>query len=134
MRTLEELVARAIDHVCAMTGDLKSYSDFLTYLVDTVLPPLHAVIAAGHAATFALPHACARPGSFKQLVLIAPTWRGPLPTMMNGRRPLFDDLCRLVDLPVIGPLLYGLNVNRFVIRYMAAGVCPQHPRRDVAGW
>ena len=66
MRTLEELVARAIDHVCAMTGDLKSYSDFLTYLVDTVLPPLHAVIAAGHAATFALPHACARPGSFKR--------------------------------------------------------------------
>ena len=91
------------------------YSDFLTYLVDTVLPPLHAVIAAGHAATFALLHACARPGSFKRLVLIAPTWRGPLPTMMNG------DLCRIVDLPVIGPLLYGLNVNRFVIRYMAAG-------------
>jgi pimeloyl-ACP methyl ester carboxylesterase len=97
------------------------YSDFLTYLVDTVLPPLHAVIAAGHAATFALLHACARPGSFKRLVLIAPTWRGPLPTMMNGRRPFFDDLCRIVDLPVIGPLLYGLNVNRFVIRYMAAG-------------
>jgi pimeloyl-ACP methyl ester carboxylesterase len=97
------------------------YSDFLTYLVDTVLPPLHAVIAAGHAATFALLHACARPGSFKRLVLIAPTWRGPLPTMMNGRRPLFDRICRIVDLPVIGPLLYGLNVNRFVIRYMAAG-------------
>ena len=97
------------------------YSDFLTYLVGTVLPPLHAVIAAGHAATFALLQACAHPGSFKRLILIAPTWRGPLPTMMNGRRPLFDRICRLVDLPVIGRLLYRLNVSRIVVRYMAAG-------------
>ena len=97
------------------------YSDFLSYLIGTVLPPVHAVIAAGHAATFALLHACAHPGSFKQLVLVAPTWRGPLPTMMDGRRPLFDRICRLVDLPIIGPLLYRLNVNRLVVRYMAAG-------------
>jgi pimeloyl-ACP methyl ester carboxylesterase len=41
--------------------------------------------------------------------------------MMNGRRPIFDRICRAIDLPVVGPLLYGLNVNRFVIRYMAAG-------------
>ena len=27
----------------------------------------------------------------------------------------------LVDLPIIGPLFYRLNVNRLVIRYMAAG-------------
>jgi len=30
------------------------YSDFLSYLTGTVLPPVHAVIAAGHAATFAI--------------------------------------------------------------------------------
>jgi hypothetical protein len=42
------------------------YSDFLSYLTSTVLPPVHAVIAAGHAATFALLHACAHPGSFKR--------------------------------------------------------------------
>jgi pimeloyl-ACP methyl ester carboxylesterase len=99
----------------------KIYSDFLSYLIGTALPPLHAVIAAGHAATFALLHACAHPGSFNKLVLIAPTWRGPLPTMMNGHRPWFDCIDRLVDLPIIGPLLYRLNVNRLVIRYMAAG-------------
>ena len=46
----------------------------------------------------------------KRLVLIAPTWRGPLPTMMDGQWPLFDRICQLVDLPVIGPLLYRLNV------------------------
>jgi pimeloyl-ACP methyl ester carboxylesterase len=97
------------------------YSDFLSYLTGSILPPVHGVVAAGHAATFALLHACTHPGSFKRLVLIAPTWRGPLPTMMNGQRPLFDRICWLVDLPVIGPLLYRLNVNRLVVRYMAAG-------------
>src|SRR6516164_11340313 len=95
------------------------YSDFLCYLTDTVLPPVHAVIAAGRAATFALLHACTHPGIFKRLVLIAPTWRGPLPSMMDGRRPLFDRICRLVDLPIIGPVLYRLNVNRLVVRHAA---------------
>jgi len=93
-------------------GRPEIYSDFLGYLIGTILPPVHAVIAAGHAATFALLHACTNPGIFKRLVLIAPTWRGPLPTMMDGQRPLFDRICRLVDLPIIGPLLYRLNVNR----------------------
>ena len=41
--------------------------------------------------------------------------------MMNGHRPLFDRICRMIDRPVVGPLLYKLNVNRLVIRYMAAG-------------
>ena len=41
--------------------------------------------------------------------------------MMNGRRPFFNRLCKLVDLPVLGFLLYQLNVNRVVVRYMAAG-------------
>ena len=99
----------------------KIYSDFLSYLTGSILPPVHAVIAAGHAATFALLHSCTHPGIFKRLVLIAPTWRGPLPTIMDGQRQLFDRICQLVDLPIIGPLLYRLNVNRLVIRYMAAG-------------
>jgi pimeloyl-ACP methyl ester carboxylesterase len=99
----------------------KLYSDFLSYLTGSILPPVHAVIAAGHAATFALLHSCTHPGIFKRLVLIAPTWRGPLPTIMDGQRQLFDRICQLVDLPIIGPLLYRLNVNRLVVRYMAAG-------------
>ena len=82
---------------------------------------LRAVVAAGHAATYALAHARAFPSSLGRLVLVAPTWCGPLPTMMNGHRPLFDRICRLVDRPVVGPLIYGLNVNRPVIRHMAAG-------------
>ena len=41
--------------------------------------------------------------------------------MMNGNRPFFDRLCRIVDLPILGPLLYRLNVNTFMVRRMAAG-------------
>jgi pimeloyl-ACP methyl ester carboxylesterase len=98
-----------------------AYAAFLEYLLEAVARYPHAVIAAGHAATYALAHACARPGSFGRLVLMAPTWRGPLPTMMNRRRPFFNRICKLVDLPVVGSLLYKLNVNRVVVRYMAAG-------------
>jgi pimeloyl-ACP methyl ester carboxylesterase len=105
----------------AVDWDPGAYAAFLGYLLEAVARYPHAVIAAGHAATYALAHACARPGSFGRLVLMAPTWRGPLPTMMNGRRPFFNRICKLVDLPVVGPLLYKLNVNRVVVRYMAAG-------------
>jgi pimeloyl-ACP methyl ester carboxylesterase len=98
-----------------------TYEAFLAFILAEVTPAPHAVIAAGHAATYALAHACACPGSFARLVLLAPTWRGPLPTMMNGRRPFMDRLRRAVDLPVLGPILYSLNVNRIVIRHMAAG-------------
>jgi hypothetical protein len=40
---------------------------------------------------------------------------------MGGQRPFFEWLCRLVDLPVVGPMLYRLNVNRLVLRHMAVG-------------
>jgi pimeloyl-ACP methyl ester carboxylesterase len=97
------------------------YLDFLNYLIGTILPAPRFVIAAGHAASFALLHVCAHPGSLQRLVLIAPTWRGPLPTIMNGERPWFDQICQIVDLPVVGPLFYRLNVNRLIVRYMTAG-------------
>src|ERR1700704_577358 len=101
----------------AMDWRPAAYASFLQYVLEAVAPSPHAVIAAGHAATYALAHACARPSSMGRLVLVAPTWRGPLPTMMNGRRPFFNRLCKLVDLPVLGHLLYKLIVNRVVVRY-----------------
>ena len=99
----------------------RHYSDFLNTLIGEALPPLHAVIAAGHGASYALACAAAAPPSISRLVLLSPTWRGPLPTMMNGPRPWFDRVCRAVDHPLFGPLLYKLNVSRPVIRFMAAG-------------
>ena len=68
-----------------------------------------------------LAQAAAVSGSMGRLCLIAPTWRGPLPTMMGKRHPAFARIVRAVDNPVLGPLLYRLNVNRFVVRMMARG-------------
>jgi pimeloyl-ACP methyl ester carboxylesterase len=55
------------------------------------------------------------------LCLIAPTWRGPLPTMMGGRRRLGELIARVGDLPVLGQILYRLNVNPPMVRMMARG-------------
>ncbi|HEY6257318.1 MAG TPA: alpha/beta hydrolase [Xanthobacteraceae bacterium] len=81
----------------------------------------HAVIAAGHGAAYVLHHAVRHPGFTDQVALIAPTWRGPLPTMMGGDRPLFAKIRRAVEWPGLGPLLYRLNVSSFVVRRMVSG-------------
>jgi hypothetical protein len=41
--------------------------------------------------------------------------------MMDGHRPFLDRLCHLVDRPILGPLIYWLNVNPLVVRRMVAG-------------
>jgi pimeloyl-ACP methyl ester carboxylesterase len=94
---------------------------FLDWLLTEIVSPPHAVVAAGHAATYALYQAAHRLGAIARLVLIAPTWRGPLPTMMNGPRPWFARLRKAIDHPVVGPLLYRLNVSSFVVKKMARG-------------
>jgi pimeloyl-ACP methyl ester carboxylesterase len=98
-----------------------AYAAFLAFVLNSVMPHPHAIIAAGHAATYVLTHAASAPGLTARLVLVAPTWRGPLPTMAGGHRPFFDRLCRLVDRATVGPLIYRLNVNPFVVRRMGAG-------------
>jgi len=99
----------------------EAYAAFLAFILSSVVAHPHAIIAAGHAATYVLAHAADASPPKPRLVLIAPTWRGPLPTMLGGHRPFFDRLCRFVDRPVLGPLVYRLNVNRFAVRYMGAG-------------
>ncbi|MBV8320426.1 MAG: alpha/beta hydrolase [Hyphomicrobiales bacterium] len=98
-----------------------AYAAFLAFLLTSVSAHPHAIIAAGHAATYVLQHAASASVPTTRLVLIAPTWRGPLPTMAGGYRPFFDRLCRLVDRPGVGPLVYRLNVNPFMVRRMGAG-------------
>ena len=98
-----------------------AYAAFLAFLLTSVMAHPYAIVAAGHAATYVLKHAASASPTAARLVLIAPTWRGPLPTMLGGHRPFFDRLCRLVDRPGLGPLIYRLNVNRLAVRYMGAG-------------
>jgi pimeloyl-ACP methyl ester carboxylesterase len=76
------------------------------------------VVACGHATGYSIDLEARQPGSFTHLVLIAPTWRGPLPTMMSGRKPVQGRIRRLIHAPVVGELLYRLNVSRRVVRMM----------------
>jgi pimeloyl-ACP methyl ester carboxylesterase len=94
-------------------------SAYLRWLLEEALAPPHRVVAAGHAATYVLALCAARPGLITRLVLVAPTWRGPLPTMMGGQRPWFATLRGLLDNPIVGPALYRLNVSAPVVRHMA---------------
>ncbi|MGH8217429.1 MAG: alpha/beta fold hydrolase, partial [Steroidobacteraceae bacterium] len=104
-------------------------STFLDWFLSEIAQPPHAVVAAGHAATYALYQKSLRPATIERLVLIAPTWRGPLPTMMGKQRAWFARIRSAVDNPVVGPLLYRVNVSRFVIAKMAS----EHVYED-AGW
>lgn len=96
------------------------YRAFLRFVVEKLLQP-SVTIAAGHAAGYVLAQAADAPGSLGKLVLLSPTWRGPLPTMAGKRMPLFGGLAGAVDLPVFGSALYRLNVNGPVIGMMARG-------------
>jgi pimeloyl-ACP methyl ester carboxylesterase len=99
----------------------KAYTAFLRYVLTDLCPHPAATVAAGHAASYALAVAAASQQATGFLCLIAPTWRGPLPTMMGGRRGLGSWIARVGDLRVLGQLLYRLNVNIPVVRMMARG-------------
>jgi pimeloyl-ACP methyl ester carboxylesterase len=98
----------------------EAYRSFLGHVLRE-LPKVTATIAAGHGAGYLLAHAAEHPGSAGRLCLVAPTWRGPLPTMMGGRRSTLRLFSKLIDMPVIGAALYRLNVNQPMIRMMARG-------------
>lgn len=102
-------------------------STFLDWFLTEVTPLPHGIVAAGHAATYALHQAVHRPSTTGRLVLVAPTWRGPLPTVLNGQRPWFKRIRAVLDRPVVGPLLYRMNVSRFVILKMARGHVYENP-------
>jgi pimeloyl-ACP methyl ester carboxylesterase len=97
------------------------YTAFLQYVLTNVAPRPFATVAAGHAASYVLRAAADGPHSTGMLCLIAPTWRGPLPTMMDGAHRVGNWIARAGDLPVLGSLLYRLNVNSPVVRMMARG-------------
>jgi pimeloyl-ACP methyl ester carboxylesterase len=104
----------------AVAWEPDAYRAYLAYILEQLPKPV-ATLAAGHAAGYLIGHVAEHPGSAGRLCLIAPTWRGPLPTMMGRRRTMFRYISRLIDLPVIGSALYRLNVNRPMIRVMGRG-------------
>jgi pimeloyl-ACP methyl ester carboxylesterase len=112
-----------------------AFAAFLeAFVVHETPAPLHATIAAGHAAGYALRLAAPRHGRLGRLALLAPTWRGPLPTVAGGERRLFGRLRQVAALPVVGPLLYRLNVNGPVVRMMVTGHVYSDPKALRPEW
>jgi pimeloyl-ACP methyl ester carboxylesterase len=104
------------------------YEAYLSHLLTNVVPRPFAIVAAGHAAGYVIKHCAQHPDAAARLVLLSPTWRGPLPTMMSGDRPVFAKIARAFDPPLLGAMLYRLNVNRFVVGMMARGHVYGDPR------
>ena len=99
----------------------RHFQAFLTAFAAAALAPPFAILAAGHGAAYALDLAARLPGSVTRIALVAPTWRGPLPTVAGGYRPWQERLRAAVEAPVVGEALYRLNVSRPVLARMMKG-------------
>ncbi len=77
------------------------------------------LIAAGHAAGIALLAAQLHGLEFREWVMVAPTWRGPFPTMAQRRSRAFPLIRALVEAPLLGPVLYRFNTSRSVLGWMS---------------
>ena len=98
------------------------YHNFLKDFVRATFDEPAVVVAAGHAAGYAMQmanHSYNGKCPWSWIVLVAPTWRGPLPTMMGDRRRVFRVLRSLIYLPLVGQLLYWLNTTPGFLRWMA---------------
>jgi pimeloyl-ACP methyl ester carboxylesterase len=93
------------------------YQQFLEDFVTTVFPTPITVVAAGHASSYVLKLAVKQPDIFSRIALLAPTWRGPLPTM--GANPQIADMVKgLVRSPIVGQALYKLNTTPSFLSWM----------------
>lgn len=93
------------------------YKQFLQDFVTSVFDTPVAVIAAGHSAAYVLQLQQQRSNAFSQIVLVAPTWRGPLPTMGAGES-VADTIKNLVRSPILGQALYKLNTAPGFLSFM----------------
>ena len=94
------------------------YGRFLADFCAAAMPAGAAVAAAGHAGGYALALGRQRPGLWRRMALLAPTWRGPLPTAMGPRPRAYAALRSLVRTPAVGQALYWLNTHPRVIGAM----------------
>ncbi|MEH2256683.1 alpha/beta fold hydrolase [Nostoc sp.] len=93
------------------------YQQFLEDFVKAVFNTPITVVAAGHAASYVLQLAVKQQAAFSRIILLGPTWRGPLPTM--GASQQIAGLVReLVRSPILGQALYKLNTTPSFLSFM----------------
>ena len=85
------------------------YHQFLKDFVEAIFNRPVAVVAAGYAAGYAMQLAQSKPNVWSKIVLAAPTWRGPLPTMSKQQSGWHGMVRELVRSPLLGQFLYKLN-------------------------
>jgi pimeloyl-ACP methyl ester carboxylesterase len=92
------------------------YTQFLQDFVAATFETPTAIVAAGHAAGYAL-NLANQTAHCRKLVLVAPTWRGPLAVM--GVPPTVRKVVKeLVRTPLLGQALYGLNTQPAFLKWM----------------
>ncbi len=91
------------------------YRQLLQDFVAAVFDQPVAVVAAGHSAGYALQSAQVL--QWSSLALLAPTWRGPLPTM-GAPRSVAGVVRQMVRSPVLGQGLYALNTTPSFLKWM----------------
>lgn len=93
------------------------YRQFLQDFMQATYQKPVIAIAAGHAAGYVMQLAQQQPTLWSHIVLIAPTWRGPLPTMGASSR-LAGAVKQMVRSPLLGQFLYKLNTRPAFLRWM----------------
>ena len=94
------------------------YRQFLADFVRDNYTSSVRIVAAGHAAGYALNLAATVPNIVSKLVLVAPTWRGPLPTMARGQKPWLKGVRELIRTPIMGQFLYQLTTTPSFLEFM----------------
>ena len=96
------------------------YHALLKDFVQDIVPGLAGLVAAGHSAGYTLTLATDKSvvPHLQAIALVAPTWRGPLPTAMGNHRWAYSLLRWLVWCPVVGQALYALNAHPAFLRWM----------------
>ncbi|NET02560.1 MAG: alpha/beta hydrolase [Sphaerospermopsis sp. SIO1G1] len=93
------------------------YEQFFTDFVQDVFNNKIIVVAAGHASGYVLKLAVKQPEIISKIVLLAPTWRGPLPTM--GANANIAAMVRgMVRSPIFGQALYQINTTPSFLSWM----------------
>ncbi|MEL6247146.1 MAG: alpha/beta hydrolase [Cyanobacteria bacterium J06648_16] len=93
------------------------YQTLLKDFVRDCCPHPAGIVAAGHGAGYALHLAQTELTSDTRLLLVAPTWKGPL-RAMGAPDWLATGVRNLIRLPVVGPALYGLNTRPAFLKWM----------------
>lgn len=94
------------------------YHQFLKDFIESIFNSPVAVIAAGHAAGYVMALAQSKPNVWSKIVLAAPTWRGPLPTMSKQQSGWHGIVRELVRSPILGQFLYKLNTAPSFLSFM----------------